>query len=98
MNTSRRRRRNSARCQEYRSFTASPFTNYRDHPPPHFHAIYGDFEAVVAIETADIAEGKLPRRARLLVAEWAAAHRDELLANWNRARQGQPLNPIEPLD
>jgi hypothetical protein len=71
---------------------------YRDHPPPHFHAIYGEFEAVVAIETADIAEGKLPRRARLLVEEWAAMHREELLHNWELARQGQPLNAIEPLE
>ena len=23
---------------------------YSDHPPPHFHARYGDFEAVVNIE------------------------------------------------
>jgi hypothetical protein len=24
---------------------------YRDHPPTHFHAIYGDFEALIEIET-----------------------------------------------
>jgi Domain of unknown function (DUF4160) len=39
---------------------------YRDHAPPHFHAIYGEHEATVAIETADVLEGKLPRRARAL--------------------------------
>jgi Domain of unknown function (DUF4160)/Protein of unknown function (DUF2442) len=51
---------------------------YRDHAPPHFHAIYGEYEATVSIETAEVLEGQLPRRARTLVSEWAAAHRDEL--------------------
>jgi hypothetical protein len=42
---------------------------YRDHAPPHFHAIYRDSEATVSIETADVLDGRLPRRARSLVAE-----------------------------
>lgn len=71
---------------------------YRDHPPPHFHAIYGDFEAEIDIATAAISDGKLPRRARALVTDWAEAHRDELRANWERARRAQPLSPIEPLE
>ena len=33
---------------------------YRDHAPPHFHAIYGEYEATVAIETAELLEGQLP--------------------------------------
>jgi hypothetical protein len=31
------------------------------------------------------------------VQAWAAIHRDELLANWNRARNREPLESIEPL-
>ena len=34
-----------------------------DHPPPHFHAIYGEHEAKIGIETLERIEGKLPRRA-----------------------------------
>jgi Domain of unknown function (DUF4160) len=30
---------------------------FRDHPPPHFHAIYGEHEAFVAIETGEVIEG-----------------------------------------
>jgi Domain of unknown function (DUF4160) len=41
--------------------------------------------------------GSLPRRALALVVEWAALHRDELLANWERARRDEQLEPIEPL-
>ena len=42
---------------------------YSDHGPPHFHAMYGRFEAVVAIETAGTLRGSLPRRASSLVRE-----------------------------
>jgi hypothetical protein len=71
---------------------------YRDHAPPHFHAIYGEYEAEVEIATAAVLGGKLPRRAQALVADWAVAHRDELQRNWDLARAGQPLNPVEPLE
>ena len=71
---------------------------YRDHAPPHFHAIYGEFEATVSIETGDLLEGRLPRRARSLVSEWAAAHQDELQNVWELARDSQPLPAIEGLE
>ncbi|MDQ3986893.1 MAG: DUF4160 domain-containing protein [Actinomycetota bacterium] len=70
---------------------------YRDHAPPHFHAIYGEFEA--QIELADLASigGFLPPRQLRLVQEWGAIHRLELQENWARARWGLPLSKIEPL-
>ncbi len=71
---------------------------YRDHAPPHFHAIYGEYEATVAIQTADVLEGRLPRRARTLVSEWAAAHRGELEHSWELARDSRPLPTIEGLE
>jgi hypothetical protein len=37
---------------------------FDDHPPPHFHAQYGSFQAVVAIETLAVIAGELPPRAR----------------------------------
>lgn len=36
---------------------------YRDHNPPHFHAIYGELEAIIEIRTGRILEGRLPRSA-----------------------------------
>jgi hypothetical protein len=33
---------------------------FNDHPPPHFHARYGEFEATVEIATLNILEGALP--------------------------------------
>ncbi len=71
---------------------------YRDHAPPHFHAIYGESEATVTIETAEMLDGRLPWHARTLVLEWAVANRDELRHCWELARAGQPLPTIEGLD
>ena len=71
---------------------------YRDHAPPHFHAIYGEHEAEIEIGTASVLAGKLPRRALNLVVDWANAHRDELARNWDLARAAQPLLAIEPLE
>jgi hypothetical protein len=48
---------------------------YGDHGPPHFHAYYAEFAAKFAIDSLEILEGTLPRRARNLVVEWALEHR-----------------------
>jgi hypothetical protein len=71
---------------------------FNDHLPPHFHAEYGESEAVYVVDTLDILRGQLPRRAHGMVVEWALAHRAELRANWDRAREQMPLEQIEPLD
>ncbi len=70
---------------------------YRDHAPPHFHAIYGDDEAVFVIATGAILAGSLPRRARVMVEDWLAANRAELQLDWDLAVASQPLLPIPPL-
>jgi hypothetical protein len=70
---------------------------YRDHAPPHFHAIYGEHDAEIEIATGNVIQGALPKRAKALVSEWVQMHRDELKLNWDLARAAQPLNPIQPL-
>ncbi|MCY4599980.1 MAG: DUF4160 domain-containing protein [Acidobacteria bacterium] len=71
---------------------------FSDHAPPHFHAEYAEHEALIMIETLEVLRGDLPRRALALVLEWAATHRKELRADWDRARSGQTLTPIPPLE
>lgn len=70
---------------------------YDDHNPPHFHASYGERWAVFGIASGQGMAGSLPGRARRMVEEWAAQHRDELLADWSRAHSDEPLLLIEPL-
>ena len=71
---------------------------WRDHAPPHFHAVYAQYEAEVSIETGELLRGHLPRRARRLVRTWTLQHVDELRSNWTRATDGEALRPIEPLE
>jgi hypothetical protein len=71
---------------------------FDDHPPPYFHAYYGNDAAKIDINTLEIQEGKLRRRSLALVLEWAAEHRQELLENWRLADAHRPLNPIAPLE
>jgi hypothetical protein len=52
----------------------------------------------VAIESPTLLEGELSPRALGLVMEWAALHRQELLDDWNLAREQRPLNRIAPLE
>jgi hypothetical protein len=60
--------------------------NFRDHNPPHFHAAYGEQEASVEIASGRILKGWLSPRAKRLVLEWAALHRDELSRAWSGLR------------
>ena len=69
---------------------------WRDHAPPHFRAIHGGDEAQIRIEDADVMEGSLPVTANRLVREWVEAHRDELMANWERAQRPEALQSIQP--
>jgi len=71
---------------------------YDDHPPPHFHVRYGEYRAILEIETAAVSLGDLPHRVLGMVVEWAAWHRAELEENWGRARERTPLTPIRPLE
>ena len=50
------------------------------------------------MDSAEVYEGQLPRRAMKLVQEWVSLHNEELAENWNRAQLGQALIPIAPLD
>ncbi|HYQ79459.1 MAG TPA: DUF4160 domain-containing protein [Solirubrobacterales bacterium] len=70
---------------------------YREHGVPHFHALYGDREASIAIGTLRVLRGDLPPRALRLVMQWASMHRDELLRDWNLAEQGEVLESIDAL-
>jgi hypothetical protein len=71
---------------------------FNDHNPPHFHAKYGERKAEIDIHTLNILKGWLPPKAQSLVVEWALSHREELLHDWQLAREHKQLNSIEPLE
>jgi hypothetical protein len=69
-----------------------------EHNPPHFHVKYAEYVAEIDIQTLKIISGNLPKRAYALVLEWAVEHRDDLMENWNLAREQKNLKKINPLD
>ena len=71
---------------------------YSEHPPPHFHARYGEQKAVIAIDPPVMIQGQFPPRVYGLVIEWATLHREELLENWRLITEQAPLRSIAPLE
>jgi hypothetical protein len=62
-----------------------------DHLPPHFHVLSPDAEALIEIATLEVIAGTLPRgKVGRQIIEWAAAHKPEIIAEWNR------INPRFP--
>jgi hypothetical protein len=54
----------------------------KEHNPPHFHAFYADYEALINIKTLEIMEGSLSNTALYLVKQWAKFYQKELLEIW----------------
>ncbi len=70
---------------------------FDDHNPPHFHARYGRNNVAIEIKSLKVLEGQVPPRALGLVVEWASQHQDELLRNWELAKNNKPVKKIAPL-
>lgn len=71
---------------------------WSEHAPPHFHAFYGDDEALIDIRGLTVMQGHLPRRAISLVLDWAELHQAELLEDWELCQRMQNPKPIRPLE
>ena len=71
---------------------------YREHTPPHFHAIYAGEEVEINISALQVMTGRMSRRALGLVLDWAEIHQAELLENWRLAQQHEALNEVRPLE
>ena len=70
---------------------------FNDHNPPHFHAIYNEYDIEIEIRNLTVLEGKLPARILGLVMEWAELNKEELIENWNLLQATGKYNKIVPL-
>lgn len=68
---------------------------FDDHNPPHFHARYQGYEAVVTFD-GELIKGKLPEKQLKMVQVWAEIHKEDLLTNWELLKDGS-AEKIEPL-
>ena len=56
---------------------------FNDHLPPHFHAIYNEYNGLFDLNTLNMIEGDLPLKAIKLVKEWAKDYQSELNRMWD---------------
>ena len=69
-----------------------------DHVPPHFHAQYNEYRAVIEIQTGELLQGYLPGKQLKFVQVWAEIHKDELAENFKLLRaEEQTFKKIKPL-
>ncbi len=65
---------------------------------PHiFHVYYQDDKAVIDINKVELIDGKLPKNKLRIVLAWVELRKEELLANWNLAQNGELPYKIDPL-
>ena len=65
----------------------------KEHNPPHIHILYGEYNAVIDLQTLKLMEGDLPGKGLAMAMEWATIHRDELLEMWS----SQSFRHLPPL-
>ena len=66
----------------------------KEHNPPHFHVLYGEYMGVIDINTFELIEGDLPVKALSLIKEWTSKYRSELLHMW----ETQEITNLPPLE
>jgi desulfoferrodoxin (superoxide reductase-like protein) len=74
------------------------FRDTDQHHLPHIHAEYQGDIAVFSIETGEILAGTMQKSKIKLVDAWIEIHRDELIADWQLAANGQNVFKIKGLD
>ncbi len=67
------------------------------HKAPHIHVQYGDQSAVIRLPDGLMLSGKLRANKLKLVHAWIEIHRDDLMADWELAVEGQRVFRIQPL-
>ncbi len=69
----------------------------KEHNPPHIHVYYQDDKAVVDIRTGTVLEGHLPKNKLRVLLGWVELRKEELLADWSLAQNGESLFKIDPV-
>lgn len=73
------------------------FLDTKQHKFPHIHVSYQDSEAVIRIPDGDLIAGDIPKNKLKLVEAWVEIHKEELMANWKLASNGENIFKIDPL-
>ncbi|CAK0764740.1 conserved hypothetical protein [Gammaproteobacteria bacterium] len=67
------------------------------HHLPHIHVRYQGYNASIDISNGFLLAGELPNRQLRMVQVWVDLHQEELLADWELAKEGAEPFRIDPL-
>lgn len=73
------------------------YLDNKQHHLPHIHARYQSDEVVVSIPDGNVLDGSIPPNKLKLLLAWTEIHKEELIADWNLAVDGQEPFRIDPL-
>jgi hypothetical protein len=73
------------------------YLDTKQHHLPHIHVRYQEDEAIFSIPDGDLLDGSIQTRKVKLVQAWIEIHKEELMADWELASQGETVFKIEPL-
>ncbi len=56
---------------------------YKDHPPPHIHAIHNETSGIFNIEKSNMIKGNLNEKDQKNIVDWMADKKELLMEMWN---------------
>ena len=66
-----------------------------EHPPPHFHAKFAEFHAVIDIDKLAVIRGSLPPSKSNAVIRWATGRQEVLRSAFVEAMAQRKVGPIK---
>ena len=69
------------------------FFKPKEHEPSHIHALYGEYVGIFDLQSMEMTEGDIPKKAQELIKEWLYKNQEELLKMW----ETQKLRKLPPL-
>ena len=73
------------------------YKDNKEHSLPHIHVEYAEYHVVIGIPDGNILTGNIPKSQLKLVVAWIEIHKDELMADWKLAVEGETVFKIEGL-
>lgn len=70
------------------------YPRYREHEPPHIHAIYGECMGMFSLLDGNMFEGDIPKKYHKKIRRFILYYKDTLLRMWN-TQEFELLLPIE---
>ena len=67
------------------------------HHLPHIHVRYQGMQASISLVDGSLLAGDIPAKQLRMVQVWIDLHQEELMADWELAKQGEQLFRIDPL-